>query len=88
MLLHLLSQSLMTSVATSNDIHIGKLLAIEDEMRSRFMDSYTQTISGVKAGQKTHNRARVDEIMQLVKSNRSAIDRRAEQLRADQEQYE
>ena len=65
----------MTSVATSNDIHIGKLLALEDEMRERFTKRYNDTINGSKEEEKQRNRARVDEIKQLLRDNREAIEK-------------
>lgn len=55
-------ESLMTSVVTSNDIHIGKLLSLEDEMRERFTKQCDDQLKGLYSEEKARNRSRVIEV--------------------------
>ena len=63
----------MTSVVTSNDIHIGKLLALEDEMRERFMKKCTGQLKGLYSEEKARNRARVVEVDKMTSENDDEI---------------
>eukprot|EP00941_MAST-03F_sp_MAST-3F-sp1_P005810 g5810.t1 len=73
-------ETLMASIATSFDIHIGKLLASEDWIREAFMKKFNKIMEDIKSEEKTRNRARVREINQVLESNERSIEATRKQI--------
>lgn len=61
-------ESLMTSAVTSNDIHIGKLLSAEDEMRECLSKRCKKILEQIHTTEKSRNRSRVIEIGNFYES--------------------
>lgn len=66
-------ESLMSSVLTSNDIHVGKILAIEDEMRERLGERYKSLLRKIEEEETQRNRLRVSDIGKIYETNKSKI---------------
>jgi hypothetical protein len=58
-------ETLVTALATSYDIHIGKLLANEDWMREQFVKRCGGTLTKIRAEEVERSRARVEEVRTL-----------------------
>jgi len=58
-------ESLMTSVLTSNDVHVGKMLAVEDEMRERLSKQSKSMLSDIHSQERDRNQAYVIEVGKL-----------------------
>ena len=75
--------------ATSNDIHIGKLLAAEDAVREAFLNCHREPVAAKRQADKKRNRGRVEEIQALGRDARAAIEKKqgALAVQADSDGY-
>ena len=67
-------ESLMTSIVTSNDIHVGKLLGVEDEMRERLSKKSKERVERIHESERERNRSRILDIKHFHQSTLSDID--------------
>lgn len=67
-------ESLMTSIVTSNDIHIGKLLGVEDEMRERLSKKTKERVERIHEAERERNRGRVLDINHFYQNTLKEIE--------------
>merc|ERR1712025_1334990 len=73
-------ETLLQTVSGSNDLHVGKIVGMEDEMREQFHKRTTQTVESMKNEQREINRMRVLEIKSLEKDTLKLIEEKAKSL--------
>ena len=67
-------ESLMTSIVTSNDIHVGKLLGVEDEMRERLSKKSKERVERIHESERERNRSRILDIKHFHESTLNEIE--------------
>ena len=67
-------ESLMTSIVTSNDIHVGKLLGVEDEMRERLSKKSKEIVERIHESERERNRSRILDIKHFHQSTLNEIE--------------
>ena len=67
-------ESLMTSIVTSNDIHVGKLLGVEDEMRERLSKKSKEIVESIHESERERNRSRILDIKHFHQSTLNEIE--------------
>lgn len=72
--------TLLQTVNGSNDLHVGKIVGMEDEMREVFMKKTTNTVDDMKNDQREINRMRVLEIKSLEKETLEMIEEKEKLL--------
>merc|ERR1712048_95578 len=72
--------TLLQTVSGSNDLHVGKIVGMEDEMREQFNKRTTQTVETMKNEQREINRMRVLEIKSLEKETLKTIEDKEKSL--------
>lgn len=85
MLSQLLSDrdSLTTAVSSSHDVHVSKLMAVEDKMRQREKARQQRTLEQIRAEEAHRNRQRLEEIRVLHKRNGEECDTLTAELNGD-----
>jgi len=73
-------ETLLQTVNGSNDLHVGKIVGMEDEMREQFNKRTTHTVETMKNEQREINRMRVLEIKSLEKETQEMIEDKAKLL--------
>jgi len=73
-------ETLLSTVSGSNDLHVGKIVGMEDEMREQFHKRTTQTVESMKNEQREINRMRVLEIKSLEKDTLKIIEEKVKTL--------
>ena len=68
------NESLMTSIVTSNDIHVGKLLGVEDEMRERLSKKSKERVERIHESERERNRSRILDIKHFHESTLNEIE--------------
>lgn len=75
-------ETLLQTVNGSNDLHVGKIVGMEDEMREHFNKQTTQTVQAMKDEQREINRMRVLEIKSLEKESKAMIKKKDRLLKS------
>lgn len=73
-------ETLLQTVSGSNDLHVGKIMGMDDQMRDQFNKKTVQTVETMKNEQHEINRMRVLEIKKLEKETKEMIDEKAKLL--------
>ncbi len=77
-----------TAIQGSNDIHIGKLLAKEDETRAEEMTMFKSTLQGFKDEKLLKSRARLSEIKKLGNELKDDIESVLREISENREEYD
>ena len=72
--------NILQTVNGSNDLHVGKIVGMEDEMREVFMKKTTNTVDDMKNDQREINRMRVLEVKSLEKETLEMIEEKEKLL--------
>merc|ERR1719399_2630630 len=67
-------ETLLQTVNGSNDLHVGKIVGMEDEMREQFNKRTLLTVETMKDEQREINRMRVLEIKSLEKETKEMLE--------------
>lgn len=67
-------EALKSTLGSSNDMHVGKLIATEDSMRDNFVKTITHTIASINAEEKDRNRNRVLEVTNFYSQTKQELD--------------
>jgi len=77
-----------TAIQGSNDIHIGKLLAKEDETRAEEMTMFKSTLQGFKDEKLLKSRARLSEIKKLGNELKDDIESVLREISENREEFD